>query len=47
MFKAYSIQRDDGCDPARYQHPRAAMSLRAGADKDKYVEFYDKCSGDI
>ena len=29
------------------QHPRAAMSLRAGPDKDRYVDFYDKCSGDI
>ncbi|HOW18932.1 MAG TPA: aldolase catalytic domain-containing protein [Phycisphaerae bacterium] len=25
------------------QHPRAAMKLRAGPDKDKYVEFYDSC----
>ncbi|MBU0580686.1 MAG: aldolase catalytic domain-containing protein [Candidatus Margulisbacteria bacterium] len=24
------------------EHPRAAMALRAGPDKDKYVEFYDK-----
>ena len=29
------------------QHPRGAMSLRAGPDKDHYVDFYDKCSGDI
>ncbi|MGB9623609.1 MAG: aldolase catalytic domain-containing protein [Phycisphaerae bacterium] len=25
------------------QHPRAAMKLRAGPDKDRYVEFYDSC----
>ena len=25
------------------QHPRAAMALREGPDRDKYVEFYDKC----
>ncbi|MCP4696277.1 MAG: nucleoid-structuring protein H-NS [Gammaproteobacteria bacterium] len=24
------------------EHPRSAMALRAGEDKDKYVEFYDK-----
>ena len=24
------------------QHPRSAMELRAGEDKDKYVEFYDR-----
>ncbi|WP_248929695.1 aldolase catalytic domain-containing protein [Paenibacillus hamazuiensis] len=24
------------------EHPRAAMALRSGADKDKFVEFYDK-----
>lgn len=24
------------------QHPRAAISIRASKDKDKYVEFYDK-----
>lgn len=24
------------------EHPRAAIALRAGQDKDKYVEFYDK-----
>ena len=28
-------------------HPRAAMQLRAGADKDNYVDFYDKCVGDV
>ena len=25
------------------QHPRLAIAQRSGADKDKYVEFYDKC----
>ena len=29
------------------QHPREAMALRAGADKDRYVDFYDKIVGDI
>ena len=29
------------------QHPRTAMALRAGSDKDNYVEFYDKIVGDI
>lgn len=29
------------------QHPRAAMALRASSDKDKYVEFYDRCLGDV
>jgi 4-hydroxy 2-oxovalerate aldolase len=29
------------------QHPRAAMACRAGADKDNYVDFYDKCVSDI
>jgi len=29
------------------QHPRAAMAVRAGPDKDKYVEFLDKCLGDF
>ncbi|MFC1517997.1 aldolase catalytic domain-containing protein [Candidatus Margulisiibacteriota bacterium] len=24
------------------EHPRSAMALRAGPDKDKYLEFYDK-----
>jgi len=28
------------------QHPRAAMKLRAGEDKDQYVDFYDQCSND-
>jgi 4-hydroxy 2-oxovalerate aldolase len=25
------------------QHPRAAIKMRAGEDKDKYVDFYDQC----
>jgi 4-hydroxy 2-oxovalerate aldolase len=25
------------------QHPRAAMKMRAGKDKDKYADFYDAC----
>lgn len=25
------------------QHPRAAIQLRAGPNKDNYVEFYDRC----
>ncbi|MCX5662999.1 MAG: aldolase catalytic domain-containing protein [Planctomycetota bacterium] len=29
------------------QHPRAAMACRAGAAKDNYVEFYDKCVADV
>jgi 4-hydroxy 2-oxovalerate aldolase len=29
------------------QHPRAAMACRAGADKDNYVDFYDKCVADV
>ena len=28
------------------QHPRSAIGARAGADRDKYVEFYDKVSAD-
>jgi 4-hydroxy 2-oxovalerate aldolase len=28
------------------QHPRAAITLRAGPDKDNYAEFYDKCLAD-
>ncbi|MHB1630388.1 MAG: nucleoid-structuring protein H-NS, partial [Bacilli bacterium] len=24
------------------EHPRTAMALRAGVDKDKYLEFYEK-----
>ncbi|GAF69554.1 unnamed protein product, partial [marine sediment metagenome] len=29
------------------QHPRTAMALRAGPDKDNYVDFYDKCAGEV
>ncbi|MFC1735811.1 aldolase catalytic domain-containing protein [Candidatus Hydrogenedentota bacterium] len=29
------------------QHPREAMALRAGPDKDNYLEFYDRIVGDI
>ena len=29
------------------QHPRAAIVQRAGPDKDRYVDFYDKCLGDV
>ena len=29
------------------QHPRGAMALRAGADKDAYAEFYDRCMSDV
>lgn len=29
------------------QHPRAAMQVRSGPDKDKYVEFYDRCIADV
>ena len=29
------------------QHPRAAMALRAGSDKDNYVDLYDKIVGDV
>ncbi len=29
------------------QHPRAAMALEAGPDKDNYLEFYDKLIRDI
>ncbi|GMV95834.1 MAG: hypothetical protein AMXMBFR83_02040 [Phycisphaerae bacterium] len=28
------------------QHPRAAMQMLAGPDRDKYVEFYDRCVGE-
>jgi 4-hydroxy 2-oxovalerate aldolase len=28
------------------QHPRAAMELRAGKDKDHYVDFYDRCTAE-
>ncbi len=29
------------------QHPRAAMKMRAGPERDNYLEFYDKLIGDI
>jgi len=29
------------------RHPRDAISLRDGPDKDNYLEFYDKIAGDI
>ena len=29
------------------EHPRAAMALRAGSDKDNYVDFYDQIIGSI
>ena len=29
------------------QHPRTAMAVRAGAEKNQYVSFYDKCVGDV
>ncbi len=29
------------------QHPRGAMAMRAGPDKDNYAEFYDKCIADV
>jgi 4-hydroxy 2-oxovalerate aldolase len=29
------------------QHPRAAIALRGGEDKDNYVEFYDKLVSDL
>jgi 4-hydroxy 2-oxovalerate aldolase len=29
------------------QHPREAMALRAGDEKDNYVQFYDRIVGDI
>jgi 4-hydroxy 2-oxovalerate aldolase len=28
------------------QHPRAAMQVRAGKDKDNYLEFYDRCTAE-
>jgi len=28
------------------QHPRAAMQVRAGKDKDNYVDFYDRCTAE-
>ena len=29
------------------QHPRAAIAVRASSDKDRYVDFYDRCVGEI
>jgi 4-hydroxy 2-oxovalerate aldolase len=29
------------------EHPRDAMAARAGADRDNYVDFYDKVTGDV
>ena len=29
------------------QHPRTAIAQRSGADKDNYVDFYDKCVSDL
>ena len=29
------------------QHPRSAIAVRGGFDKDDYVSFYDKCVGDV
>ncbi len=29
------------------EHPRSAMAARAGECRDKYVEFYDKLTGDV
>jgi 4-hydroxy 2-oxovalerate aldolase len=29
------------------QHPRAAMASRASDEKYSFVEFYDKCMGDV
>jgi 4-hydroxy 2-oxovalerate aldolase len=29
------------------QHPRAATAARAGADRDNYVDFYDRLTADI
>ncbi len=29
------------------QHPRGAIAARAGADKDNYTDFYDKCVADV
>ena len=29
------------------QHPRAAMAVLDGPDRDKFVEFYDKCVGEV
>jgi len=37
----YNITGQQNC------HPRDAMALRAGKDKDNYVDFYDKIVGDV
>lgn len=29
------------------QHPRAAMRVRAGGERDRYVDFYDACIADV
>lgn len=29
------------------QHPREAIALRSGPDKDNYADFYDKIAGDV
>jgi len=29
------------------QHPRTAIALRSGPDKDNYLDFYDKCVSDL
>ena len=29
------------------QHPRGAIAVRAGSEKDNYVEFYDRCISDV
>ena len=29
------------------QHPRSAIAMLAGSDRDNYVDFYDKCIGDV
>lgn len=31
----------------RNEHPRSAMAARAGECRDKYVDFYDKLTGDV
>ena len=29
------------------EHPRDAMAARAGAERDNYVDFYDRLTGDV
>jgi len=29
------------------QHPRTAIAMLSGAERDNYVDFYDKCIGDV